>query len=140
MSRYSIDKLIVAQKIAIRAINGLGYNDHTIQYFAKNEILKFEDLYTFQICNYLYKAVVLQTNNNSVNYISKFIKTRNRNSRLTNCYILPLFKRSKSHQSFIFNVIKSWNSLDMELRNASNKTAFKRRELKCTFFHNYNSL
>ena len=84
----------------------------------------------------MYKAVVLQKNNNFVNYIRKFCITHNRNTRLTDCYVLPLFKRSKSHQSFIFNVIKSWNSLDMELRSASNTTAF-RRELKCIFFLNY---
>ena len=56
VSQYSIDKLIktsekkkkkkkkkliVAQKRAVRAIN---YNDHTSRYFAKSEILKFEDL------------------------------------------------------------------------------------------------
>ena len=46
-------KVSILQKKAIICINKLYYNAHTEPLFIRNKILKLDDLYTFEVLNYL---------------------------------------------------------------------------------------
>ena len=102
----------------------LNYNAHTNDSFKGNFILECNELYKIKFCCYLSK--MLRSRNN---YFAQYLRTHSElhshNTRNNSSLIIPRFNLSASQNSFVFQPIKSWNSLPSSIKNSSNIRIFK---------------
>mgnify|MGYP001950330936 CR=1 FL=1 len=126
------NKILVLQKKAIRAINNLDYNDHTIDYFRENRILKLEDQYRVQISNYIYKILNSDIDNEISTKIKSNIKTHSHDTRCEEMLIVSQICKSRTKNCIFHNGIKIWNSLPYSVKNSN--SFFKLKKLIKTHF------
>ena len=94
-------------------------------------------MYKAYLCLYLYK--VLKVIN--VIYFAQYLRTHselhNHIARNNSSLIIPRFNLSASQNSFVFQSIKSWNSLPSSIKNSSSIRIFKLKLKKyfCPEFH-----
>ena len=109
------DRIFKLQKKAIRAVNSLGYNYHTNDYFKNMEILKLKDICTQRLLVYMFKNQNFTTHSDIHSY-----NTRGRQE-----LVLPRFNRTRSQTSFLYQGMLAWNSLPLDMRNIPYEGAFK---------------
>ena len=118
------NKLFTLQKKAIRIILGLPNNSHTTQHFKSLKVLKLKDLYILKLC-----CMVFSSLNSSQNNLSLMLQAQYRhhthNTRSGGELTLPRYRRTSSQSSFLFQSIKVYNSLPLNLRNCISITSFK---------------
>ena len=98
----SLNRVIVAQKRAVRAICQLGYNDHTNNYFKDLNILKIDDLYKLNLC-----AIRFSQIKNPANFSisDQFIRNSDIHSyptRNRDLHSKSLYRRTSSESCFIY--------------------------------------
>ena len=111
-----LDPLIVQHKKVIRTITNSGYRDHTTPLFSKLNLLKFRDIYKFQVSVKMFKLV-------------KNGHFQTQQARLTrqNDLLLPEFHRlSLTQHAFSYVGPSIWNSLPSDIRNVGKIAIFKR--------------
>ena len=113
--RGNHDRIFKLQKKAIRAINSLGYNHHTNEFFKSMEILKLEDLCKQRLLIYMFKN----------QHFSSHADLHSYNTRHRQDLVLPRFNRTRSQSSFFYQGIITWNSVPLELRSLRYEGAFK---------------
>ena len=108
-------------KKKLRAVYNLPSND----YLKLSNILKLEDLYKFNVCNYLYRS------NNSINnrYISYILQPHyafhDCNTRDRNNLVVRRFVRSWSQRSFLYRPVIEFNTLPHEIKIICSLNVFK---------------
>ena len=117
-SSYSSEK-------TIRAVFKLIYNAHTNEYFKGNSIPKCNEMCKINLCCYLYKMLRSRNSRYFDQYLRTHSELHNHNTRNNSCLIIPRFNLSTSQNSFVFQSIKSWNSLPSSIKNSSNIRIFK---------------
>ena len=103
------------KKKAIRAINSLGYNHHTNEFFKNMETLKLQDIYKHRLLVYMFKNKDFTAHSDIHSY----------NTRHRHDLVLPLYNRARSQSSFLYQGIQVWNSIPPEVRNIPYEGAFK---------------
>lgn len=137
-SNYLTDKLYVAQKKSIRAINNLEYNAHTGSYFMLNKILKLEDIFKLQSSFYLYRTIHSDYDPSLLELLISHNQQHNHSTRNRHQLIIPRFNRTSSQNSFIYTCVKLWNDLPQSVKDANSSQLFKSR-LKKFIFDQYQS-
>lgn len=113
------------QKRIIRTIGDAGFLDHTTPLFRKFKILKFADLFKFNMSLYMY----VHHNDYNPNHN---IPTRRRNDPVSK------FHRLTSGQHAVsFLGPKIWNEIPADIRNSRTFSVFKHK-LKAYFIESYN--
>ena len=112
-----LQPLILQQKRTIRTISNAGYIDHTEPLFKQHKLLKFQDIYNYQLGSYMYRARARGE------YISR-TDTRTRSSALD---VQPSRHRISTTQHAVSYVApKFWNTLPEDLRSIDNYKRFKK--------------
>ena len=125
-SEYMLEKVRVLQRKSLRAIFNLPYNDHTNYFFKNNLILKLDDLYRFNLSVSMFNYINNPTDHRdfiscSLTYNSSY---HGYSTRTNNNLSVIRFNRTASQSSFVYQSIKNWNMLPMNLKTTS-KTNFK---------------
>ena len=109
------ENLIKLQKRAIRIIAGASFNQSTTPLFLKFNILKFVDIYKYNVGIYMFKQI------EAGNFRTQHgLNTRNRN------LAVPQFHRlSTTQHSITFQGPKFWNALPDSLKNLGKLPKFK---------------
>ena len=131
-----LNRVIVYQKKAIRAICQLEYNAHTSVHFKSLNILKLHDIYRVSLCSSRFKQL---KNPSLYGLSSRFVRnddlhsypTRNRTS-----YSIPLYHRSASQSCYLYQASVEFNNLPSSLRECSSLFTF-RKNLKKSFIDLY---
>ena len=109
------DRIFKLQKKAIRAINSLGYNHHTNEFFKSMEILKVNDIFNQRLLIYMFRKQNFVTHSDIHSY----------NTRYRRDLVIPRFNRSKTQSSFFYQGIILWNSIPTDIRSIQYEGAFK---------------
>ena len=111
-----IHQIVVIQKKCIRIIAGVTYNTHTSPIFKRLNILKFNDVYKFQICQYMFKSV------RSGDFTPPLHSYQTRQ----HSDIVSVFQRLTTTQKSIkYSGPKIWNDLPVYLREIRKFHKFK---------------
>lgn len=126
-SNIYLDPLIKQQKRIIRIMSDAAYLEHTTPLFYKLGLLKFCDIYQFNILVYSFRS--LKSNKFSVQHT---FNTRNRQRASSKFQRLAITQRSIN-----FTGPKLWNDLPEYLKSIDSLYVFK-KALKSYFLDNYN--
>ena len=121
-----LDSLIKLQKKIIRIISKESFASHTTPLFLSLKILKFSDLYRYNIAIYYYKTKKYSTQ----------IRNHNYNTRNKNKIIAPFHRLATTQHSVSYNGSTVWNSLPPAILSEPNLKSFKRK-LKSYFIEQY---
>ena len=112
--------LNVAQKKCIRIISNESPLAHTAPLFARLKMLKFKDIYNFNLGTYMYK---------NLDKFSGFQTSHSYLTRTGRDRYVPSFQRLTltRNQSIYFQVPKNWNSIPDDVKNAPSLSSFKNR-------------
>lgn len=108
-----LDPLFIIQKKVIRIIAEIGYNDHTSKYFRMYNLLKFFDIFKFNISIYMYKN------------LEKYQKCHPRNTRSKADVVSKFHRLTLTQHSVSFLGPKIWNNLPNSIQTAKSLPIFK---------------
>ena len=114
------DQIIKLQKRALRIICNKSFREHTNDLFISCSILKFNDIYRYNLAVYFYKSKQYENFISSHNHF-----TRNRNNLVVPFQRLSLTQHSVSHMG-----ASVWNSLPLFIRSSASVSIFKARVKK----------
>ena len=120
-----LDRVVKAQKSALRSANNLPYNSHTSPIFKHLGILKLPDLYRFRILIMMFKAIYFNTDVHFFNYLSCHSDLHLYSTRNCNNLIIPYYRRTKSQMCISYTGPKLWNALPTSLKNCTSLKVFK---------------
>ena len=113
-----LQPLILQQKRTIRTISNAGYIDHTEPLFKQHNLLKFQDIYHYQLGCYMYRARARGE------YTSR-TDTRTRSSDLD--VQVSRHRTSTTQHAVTYTAPKFWSTLPEDLRSIDNYKRFKKR-------------
>ena len=133
-----LDRLLLLQKRSLRTICNSAFRSHTDSLFFNNKILKINDLFQFQLGQFMYNY-----NNNSLPHIFHTMFPKNQSfhnypTRRSNEFHLPLLRTLLAQNTFIYTGPKFWNSLDSNIKDAPSLNSFKSK-LKMFLLKSYNT-
>ena len=111
-----MEPLILLQKRAIRIVSGANYFDHTEPLFFNNRVLKISDLYKHSLGCFAYSNPEI---------LSNFERTHSYGTRLRNSLLPPFERLRVSQQSVIYNAVKNWNEIPLNIKLCISKSSFK---------------
>ena len=129
-----IEPLLLLQKKALRIVNRVHYLDHTKPLFESMKILTIYQQYELNCISFIYKCLNSSKYTSFKNSLSRNSHFHNYNTRNNSDLRLPGSRLKSIRQSFFYNGIKLWNSLNnnltfykpsMQFKN--NLLSFKRR-------------
>jgi len=120
-----LDRLLLLQKRIIRIICDSTARSHTDPLFFNNKLLKINELYLYQLGQFMYKY-----DNKSLPsaFDSMFFKNQsvhNYPTRQSNEFHLPLLRTLLAQNTFIYDGPKFWNTLDIDVNNVPQLNSFK---------------
>ena len=137
-STYSSNlcRIVLLQKRAIRILNKSEFRAHTDPLFKKLNILKFEDIRSLQLGQFMYchKNSLLPKRFNSMFVLNNQVHTYD--TRHSKAFHVPLCRTNIKQFCVGFQGPKLLNSLPLELVNSTSLILFKKK-LKAFFFVNY---
>ena len=112
-----LDKLFVNQKKLVRVMTGSGRFAHTTPIFQELQLLKLQDIVTYQTLLLVYRCLYIY----KVDYGFEYVANTNVRTRLrqTNNLKIPLCNTSHAQHSAIYRGTKLWNELSPDLKNKS---------------------
>ena len=129
-----INKIIKAQKKAIRAIIFSKYKEHSAPLLKKLEILKLQDLVYLRTASLLWDLNKETLPLSLSSYFTKANSIHKQNTRFAKSGNLNLCKNSNSFQSIGIKMFNDLNS--KQLFSVSSKNVFLHK-IKMNFIHNY---
>ena len=123
-SHSAVSGVHVLLKKAIRAVFNLDFNAQTKEYFKQSFSLKCKELYIFNLSCHLFKILKNRNNDYLAQYLRSCSELHNHNTRNNSSLIIPRFNLSTSQNSFLYQSIKSWNSLPTTIQNSSSICTF----------------
>ena len=125
-----LNRVVVSQKRAIRAICQLEFNAHTNDYFKNLNILKFSDLFKINLCTSRFKQI---KNPRSYAISTRFVRNDDFHSYLTrnrSNFATPLYFRSSSQSCYLYQASVEFNNLPSSLRECSSLSSFRKNMKK----------
>ena len=132
----NLNRIIILQKKIIRIISKVSFNAHTSVLFKEQEILKFSDIYLYQIGKfmYLFERGLLPNYFRDVFTLASQIHSYNtRNSSL---FYIPHCQTNIRKFSIRFQGPKFFNSLSREIQNSESISLFGKRQKIPSFLVN----
>lgn len=124
--RRHTNALNILQKKAVRVIHKAAYNEHTLPLFVKCNILKFDDIYTYQTLQFMYAycndllPLPLQSMYDRISDIHNYSTRQENNPRHVT------YKSQAKGKSFIVRGPQMWHNLPKTYRDLRSKAIFKR--------------
>ena len=126
-----LSKILLLQKKALRIISNKNYRDHTDILFFEKKILKINDVYLFQLGQFMYKLDKKELPAVFDDIFIKNDKIHNYNTRQRESYHLPLMRTKLAQNTFVFNGPKYWNSIENEIKQATSLHTFRLKLKQC---------
>ena len=123
----NLNRIIILQKKIIRIISKVSFDAHTGVLFKEQEILKFSDIYLYQIGKFMYffKRGLLPNYFRDMFTLASQIHSHNtRNSSL---FYIPHCRNNFRKFSIRFQGPKFFNSLSREIQNRESISLFGKR-------------
>ena len=121
------NRIVTAQKKAIRAICKLNFNDHTNDSFKDLDILKIHDLYKLNLCATKFK----QMNSPELYPISdRFLQNSNFHTYHTRNranFSVPLYSKSHSQSCYLYQASIEFNNLPVHLKQCCSVHLFRKK-------------
>ena len=114
------DQIIKLQKRALRIICNKSFREHTNDLFISCSILKFNDIYRYNLAVYFYKSKQYEN----------FISSHNHFTRNRNNLVVPFQRLSLTQHSVSYMGASVWNSLPLFIRSSASVSIFKARVKK----------
>jgi len=130
-----LNRIGVAQKKALRVICHKSYNTPSSSLFKAKNILKVDDLYKYQVCQFMYKIDHKLIPTPLVNMYNRRKETHQYSTRHCQDFSLPLYKNAKICRSFIVTGPKLWFNLCNNIKQSYYRQFCKL--LKATLKSNY---
>ena len=120
-----LERILLLQKKAIRVICNASWRSHTDVLFIENNILKINELYRYNLGQFMY-----QFNNNTLPKIFNPMFHKNKTihkypTRQSDEFHLPLTRTILTKSIFTFTGPKLWNTLDNSIKDAPSLNSFK---------------
>ena len=117
------------KKRAVRTILNAGYRDHTAPLFAELKILRFNDLYKFNLCKFMYKYMnnALPSCFSSCFTLTSNVHSYNTRSASRKNLFVHFTRTSLNRTSLVHIGIASWNSLTDTLKASPTLSTFAKR-------------
>ena len=133
---YSLEKLHVLQKKAIRAIFNQPYNAHTNGYFKNNGLLKLKDIYRLNLCTHMYKITESPANYDISLQPRTLSSIHSYNTRNSNNIATPRCNRTTTQSSFLYQSAREWNILPQQIKGSKTSSSFKYalRQYYCSLY------
>ena len=111
-----LEPLRVAQRRSVRIISRVDFRAHSSPLFANLGLLKFDDIYKFQLGIHMYK-----------NLDNFDISSSNHDYNMRNISYIPVFQRLTltQRQSVAFQAPSNWNSIPLDIKNSQSLKLFK---------------
>ena len=125
-STSMLHKLFMLQKRAIRIVARSHYVAASNPLFARLNMLKISDIYTFQVTMFVFKFLnfynpISSSTYFTLNSVPAYV-TRN-----SNVFVVPLFRTVIRERSIVIAGPRIWNNLPMFIRCCPSLGSFKRR-------------
>ena len=122
-----LNRLLLLQKKSLRIIYNSATRSHTDPLFFENKILKVQDLYSFQLGQFMYNY-----NNKALPNIfhTMFLKNDSFHkypTRRSNEFHFPLLRTLFAQNTLIYNGPKLWNSLNDSIKFSPSLNIFRNR-------------
>ena len=116
-ANFLINNLKILQKRAIRCISNSHYLAHTHELFLDLRILNFDNLYLFNVAQYMFKTINISNYDPILlAYINSCSNRHLHSTRNASKINLPRYKCQKSKCSFIYTGCKLWNTIDDDIK------------------------
>ena len=126
-----LEPLFILQKKLVRILCNSDFYEHTSPLFKYQKILKIYELYIYNTQLFMYKCLVLNRYPDMRYSILHSQPNHDYNTRTTD-FRLPFCRTSRCKQSLLYQGIKNWNSLPLEIKEKISLGSFKS---SCTIFH-----
>ena len=131
-----IHRILLLQKKAMRVICNTSWMSHTDILFYENSILKINDLYQYNLGQFMY-----QLNNNVLPSVFNLIFNKNKTihkypTRQSDEFHLPLTRTILARSIFTYAGPKLWTILDVSIKSAPSLNSFKFK-FKKSLLRNY---
>ena len=123
-SSHYIDKLHVMQKKAVRIITNSDFRDHTPPLFSQLQILQIQDIFKYQLGNFMYKYSNQLLPDIFHDYFSLNSNVHNYPTRNYACIHIPKSNTLSYSKSVLFSGATLWNSLPNTLKFCSSFRTF----------------
>ena len=126
------------QKRAVRIIAKVGYRDHTTPLFAELKILRFNDLYEFCLCKFMYKYMnnALPSCFNACFTLASNVHSCNTRSASRKHLFVQYSRTTLNKNSLVNRGISNWNKLNDALNLSPTLPTFAKK-LKMTPLNTY---
>ena len=137
-STSQCNKLFLIQKRAVRIITKTGFLAHTTPLFAELRVLKFNDLYNFNLGKFMYKYKrgLLPTNFKDLFTMSSSVHSYGTRGASKGDLYINFNRTSFSKNNLTSRGILFWNNLNVELKESRRIESFS-RNLKRSIFQTY---
>lgn len=117
---FLLNNLKLLQKRAIRCISNSHYLAHTAELFKELKILKLNQLYNFNVAQYMFKTIHISNFDPVLlGYINSNINRHFHSTRQVSNINLPFFKCQKSKCSLKYIGCRLWNGIDDDVKTGS---------------------
>ena len=123
--KATLQPLVLHQKKLIRILTNSDYYAHTNTLFKQLKILNLENLYVFHTLLYMYKALVMNRYPDVKNSILS-IQANHVHATRINHLRMPYCRVDRCKQMIVYQSIKHWNSLPVNIKEKMNFYSFKK--------------
>ena len=122
----AIDRIIKLQKRAVRIIDHASFLAHTSPIFCSLKILRFNDLYVYQVGIFMYLCHKNLLPESLLTYFSLNCDIHKHRTRNATDFHLPLSRTTLSKKSVIYQGPITWNSLPSSIKELQSFNVFKK--------------
>ena len=123
--QYLLEKILLLQKKCLRIIFNLNPLAHTDELFFENKILKVNEIYSFQLGQFMFKFNNKKAPQIFDNIFHRNDTVHNYPTRRSNEFHLPLLRTILAQNTFVYTGPKFWNGLDHTTTDSNTICSFK---------------
>ena len=123
----NLNRIIILQKKIIRIISKVSFDAHTGVLFKEQEILKFSDIYLYQIGKFMYQFKRGLLPNYFRDMFTLASQIHSHNTRNSSLFYIPHCRNNFRRFSIRFQGPKFFNSLSREIQNRESISLFVKR-------------
>ena len=124
---YVKNRLITAQKKAIRAICSLEYNCHTNDSFKYLGTLKISDLYKINLCSTMFKLIKNPTLYPISDFFIQNSQLHTYSTRYQSRYSVPFYAKASSQACFLYQATVEFNNIPHNLKVCTSIHSFRKK-------------
>ena len=122
---YLRNKIYILQKKAIRAMNHLNYLDHSVHCFREMKTLPIDFVFRSRIVTYVYRT--MESDEILSSRLDFLCDVHMHNTRSTNLFVIPLFRKEKSKAHVHLTGVREWNLLPENIKEISALSSFRNK-------------